>query len=311
VNPAIEAVDLTRRFGDFVAVDHVTFSIAPGTIWGFLGPNGAGKSTTIRMLCGVLAPTSGRATVLGYDVATDPERIKSSIGYMSQKSGVWPDLTVREHIELFGGIYGLSTRETHERMETWMERLGLVDSADELAARLPGGFRQRLAFVCAALPDPAILFLDEPTAGVDPISRREFWDVIGSLAETGTTIVVTTHYLDEAEHCNSLAFIHDGRIVASGTPEALKHNESFGVAIEMRAEHAGSRALTIVEGLPSVRAASLFGEALHVMVANEADGRLVYEAVANAGLQPTLPVRIEPTLEDVFAAVLSSQAGVR
>ena len=307
--PAIDAVDLTRRFGDFVAVDRVTFTIAPGSIWGFLGPNGAGKSTTIRMLCAVLAPTSGHATVLGYDVVRDPERIKSAIGYMSQKSGVWPDLTVREHIELFGGIYGLDPRETRRRMNVWMDRFGLGPSADELAGRLPGGFRQRLAFVCAALHDPQVLFLDEPTAGVDPISRREFWDVIGSLSEGGTTVVVTTHYLDEAEHCNRLAFINNGRITASGTPDELKRDSTFGRAIEIRAQHAGSRALAIVEALPYVRAASLFGEAMHVVVADEADGLRVYQAIAAAGLQPTPPVPIEPTLEDVFAAVLSSTAG--
>jgi ABC-2 type transport system ATP-binding protein len=310
MTPAIEAVDLTRSFGDFLAVDRVSFSIATGSIWGFLGPNGAGKSTTIRMLCGVLAPTAGHATVLGYDVATQPEPIKSAIGYMSQKSGVWPDLTVREHIELFGGIYGLDPKVTRRRMDVWMDRFGLGPSSDELAARLAGGFRQRLAFVCAALHDPKILFLDEPTAGVDPISRREFWDIIGTLSEGGTTVVVTTHYLDEAEHCSSLALIHDGRITANGTPDALKHDERFGTAIEIRAEHAGSRALAIVEALPCVRAASLFGEAMHVMVADEADGRLVYQAIAAAGLQPTQPVRIEPTLEDVFAAVLSSRESV-
>jgi len=300
----IEAFDLTRRFGDFVAVDRISFTIEAGSIWGFLGPNGAGKSTTIRMLCGVLTPTSGRATVLGYDVATQSEPIKSSIGYMSQKSGVWPDLTVREHIELFGGIYGMTPGETHRRMKTWMERFELEAIADELAARLPGGFRQRLAFVCAALHDPEILFLDEPTAGVDPISRREFWDVIGMLSEAGTTIVVTTHYLDEAEHCSALAFINDGRIAASGTPDTLKHDLSLGRAIELHAQQASTVALGVIERLPSVRGVSLFGDALHVMVARDADIPAVYEAVLAAGLQPSQPIIIEPTLEDVFAAVL-------
>jgi ABC-2 type transport system ATP-binding protein len=309
MNPAIVASGLTRNFGDFIAVDHISFAIESGSVWGFLGPNGAGKSTTIRMVCGVLAPTSGGATVLGYDVASQPEPIKSAIGYMSQKSGVWPDLTVREHVELFGGIYGLDTSTTRTRMQYWMERFELRPVADELAARLPGGFRQRLAFVCAALHDPKILFLDEPTAGVDPISRRQFWDIIGTLSGEGTTVVVTTHYLDEAEHCNRLAFINDGRIAATGTPDELKHDPRFGLAMEIRAPGESTKALALVEGLPFVRGATLFGDALHVMLAQEGDAVRLSQVIADAGLRASAPVAAEPTLEDVFASALSSAAG--
>jgi ABC-2 type transport system ATP-binding protein len=305
VNNAVTATDLTRSFGGFVAVDHISFSIETGSIWGFLGPNGAGKSTTIRMLCGVMLPTSGSATVLGIDVARDPEAVKLSIGYMSQKSGVWPDLTVREHIELFAGIYGMGGKQATQAEQLWMDRFDLGPVAHELAAQLPGGYRQRLAFVCAALHDPRVLFLDEPTAGVDPISRRKFWDVIGLLSEAGTTVVVTTHYLDEAEHCTRLAFISDGRLTASGTPDELKREPAFGRAFEIHAENAGSTALGVIEQLPYVRGASLFGDALHVMVADESDAPKLQAEIAAAGLNPSAPTAIEPTLEDVFASVMS------
>jgi ABC-2 type transport system ATP-binding protein len=301
---AVVADGLTRLFGDFVAVDHVSFAIDTGSVWGFLGPNGAGKSTTIRMLCGVMLPTSGRATVLGIDVARDPEAVKLSIGYMSQKSGVWPDMTVREHLELFAGIYGMAGRRAARSMDRWIDLFELGPVARDLAARLPGGYRQRLAFVCAALHDPRILFLDEPTAGVDPISRRRFWDVIGLLSEGGTTVVVTTHYLDEAEHCGRLAFINEGRITAAGTPEELKRDAAFGRAYEIRAENAGSVALALAERLPYVRGASLYGDAMHVMLEGDTNAAQLQDVLAAAGLRPSAPALIEPTLEDVFASAM-------
>ena len=305
MSAAVVADELTRRFGSFVAVDRVSFSIERGATWGFLGPNGAGKSTLIRMLCGVLTPTSGHATVLGRDVAREPEAVKIDIGYMSQKSGVWGDLTVREHVEFFAGIYGLRVRDSERRIETWMERFGLGAVRDELAARLPGGYRQRLAFVCAALHEPHVLFLDEPTAGVDPISRRTFWDVIGALSEQGTTIIVTTHYLDEAEHCDHLSFITAGRIIASGTPTELKRDRAYGHAVEIVSAQAGPAALAVVEALPFVRGASLYGDAMHVMVERPDDAALVRRAIVDAGLPAGEPMGIEPTLEDVFAVAMS------
>lgn len=212
---------LTRKFGDFVAVDAVSFEIHSGEIWGFLGPNGSGKSTTMRMLCGVLEPTSGRAQVLGYDVARDPEAVKLRIGYMSQGSSLWNDLTVEEHLNFYAGLFGLYGAPARAAVEEWIARIGLGERRTQVAGSLPGGFRKRLALACALLHRPQMLFLDEPTAGVDPVSRREFWDLIVSLADEGVTVMVTTHYLDEAEHCHQLAFIYGGRIIARGTPEAL------------------------------------------------------------------------------------------
>jgi ABC-2 type transport system ATP-binding protein len=220
----VRAEKLTRRFGDFIAVNAISFEIAAGEIWGFLGPNGSGKSTAIRMLCGVLAPTSGRAEVLGYDVARDPEAVKLRIGYMSQGSSLWNDLTVEEHLRFYAGLFGLYGSAQRDAVEEWMGRVGLTGRRDELAGALPGGYRKRLALACTLLHRPKILFLDEPTAGVDPVSRREFWEIIAGFAEEGTTVLVSTHYMDEAEHCNELALMYGGRIVAKGAPRELKRS---------------------------------------------------------------------------------------
>lgn len=220
--PAVVADRLSRRFGTFTAVDAISFEIQPGEIWGFLGPNGSGKSTTIRMLCGVLAPTSGSAHVLGYDVAREPEEVKLRIGYMSQGSNLWNDLTVEEHLRFYAGLFGLYGSRARERTDAWMRRIGLLERRAQLAGSLPGGYRKRLALACTLLHDPQMLFLDEPTSGVDPLSRREFWEIIVGLAEEGTTVMVTTHYLDEAEHCGQLALIYGGTIIARGTPQELK-----------------------------------------------------------------------------------------
>jgi ABC-2 type transport system ATP-binding protein len=222
--PAVAAYALTRRFETFVAVDRVSFEIRAGEIWGFLGPNGSGKSTTIRMLCGVLAPTSGNARVLGFDVAQDPEAVKLRIGYMSQGASLWNDLTVEEHLRFYAGLFGMHGGQARRSINEWMDRVGLQDRKTQAAALLPGGYRKRLALACTLLHQPQMLFLDEPTSGVDPISRREFWDIIVGLAEQGTTVMVTTHYMDEAEHCNRLALIYGGKLVAQGTPRELKRS---------------------------------------------------------------------------------------
>jgi ABC-2 type transport system ATP-binding protein len=224
VATTVQAEHLTRRFGDFVAVDDISFEIPAGEIWGFLGPNGAGKSTTIRMLCGVLEPTSGCAQVLGYDVARNPEAVKLQIGYMSQGSSLWADLTVEEHMNFYAGLFDIYGSARRTTLDEWTKRVGLEAWRHTLAGALPGGIRKRLALACTLLHHPKMLFLDEPTSGVDPVSRREFWDLIVSFAEEGTTVMVTTHYLDEAEHCNQLAFIYDGRIMARGSPTELKHS---------------------------------------------------------------------------------------
>jgi ABC-2 type transport system ATP-binding protein len=220
--PAIEAHDLTRRFGDFVAVDRITFDIRAGEVFGFLGANGAGKTTAIRMLTGLLAPTSGRATVAGHDVLRETERVKRDIGYMSQRFSLYEDLTVRENIQLYGGIYDLTDRQIRERTARMLARLGLEQAADEFVRALPLGWRQKLAFSVAMLHEPRVVFLDEPTSGVDPITRRQFWELIYEAAGRGTTILVTTHYMDEAEYCDRISIMVGGRIVALGTPAELR-----------------------------------------------------------------------------------------
>src|ERR1700685_868210 len=224
VNPAVVLENLVKRFGDFVAVDRVSLEIPKGQIFGFLGPNGAGKSTTIRILCGLLAPTSGRATVGGYDVATQAEDIRRNIGYMSQKFSLYDDLTVEENIEFFGGVYGVKPDVLPGRRDYVLKMAGLEDRRKSLTRLLSGGWKQRLALGCAILHEPPILFLDEPTSGVDPIARRSFWDLIYQLSESGHTIFVTTHYMDEAEYCHRIALMYGGRTIALGSPAELKQS---------------------------------------------------------------------------------------
>ena len=229
--PAITTAQLTKRFGSFVAVDSVSFQVAEGSIFGLLGANGAGKSTTIRMLCGLMAPTSGTASVAGIDISRNPEEVKRRIGYMSQRFSLYNDLTVEENITFFGGVYGLSDRELSERQKETVHLAGLEGREKVLTRELSGGWKQRLALGCAMLHRPGIVFLDEPTGGTDPISRRLFWDIINELAQAGTTVLVTTHYLDEAEYCNELVLMHAGRIVAQGSPGALKREVITGMRL--------------------------------------------------------------------------------
>ena len=224
--PAVQARALTRRFGDFTAVDRISFEVAKGEVFGFLGANGAGKTTAIRMLTGLLAPTSGEASVAGYDVSRETERIKRSIGYMSQKFSLYDDLTVGENIRLFGGIYGLPDREIRDRTDRLLERLGMQRQARELVRRLPPGWKQKLAFSIAMIHSPGVVFLDEPTGGVDPITRRQFWEMIYEAAADGTTLFVTTHYMDEAEYCDRVSIMVAGGIAALGSPQELK--DRFG-----------------------------------------------------------------------------------
>ena len=219
---AVIAENLERRFGSFVAVDRVSFQVSRGEVFGFLGPNGAGKSTTIRMLCGILAPSGGAATVAGFDVHTQPELVKTQIGYMSQKFSLYQDLTVEENIDFYGGIYRIPVETRRRRKEWVIEMSGLADHRRSLTATLSGGWKQRLALGCAILHEPPVVFLDEPTSGVDPISRRRFWDMIYDLAGRGVTVFVTTHYMDEAEYCNRLGLIYRGGLIALGTPHELK-----------------------------------------------------------------------------------------
>ncbi len=222
--PAITAEDLTRRFDDFTAVDHVSFTVDRGEVFGFLGANGAGKTTAIRMLTGLLAPSEGRARVANFDVSSEPESVKRRIGYMSQRFALYDDLTVRENARLYGGIYGLSNRRIRERTRALLDRLGFAHAADDRVGRLPLGWKQKIAFSVALLHEPEVVFLDEPTSGVDPITRRQFWELIYEAAEDGTTILVTTHYMDEAEYCDRISIMVAGRIEALGTPAELKRS---------------------------------------------------------------------------------------
>jgi ABC-2 type transport system ATP-binding protein len=298
---------LVKRFGDFTAVDHISFSTRRGEIFGFLGPNGAGKSTTIRMLCGLLRPTAGRATVAGSDVATESERVRRRIGYMSQKFSLYDDLQVIENLRFFAGLYDVSRDVVDERIRWALEMAGLRGRESALTRTLAGGWKQRLALGCAVLHHPPVLFLDEPTAGVDPISRRSFWELIHQMAAEGVTVFVTTHYMDEAEYCNRLALIFRGRMVALGTPSELKLRAIGGQLLLVEAAPLGA-ALAALHAAPGVLEAAVFGSALHVRVESEAAHGTLREWLAARGLSAG---RIEPitaTLEDVFVSLTTGQS---
>jgi ABC-2 type transport system ATP-binding protein len=305
---AIETHELTKTFGSFTAVDHISFSVPRGEIFGFLGANGAGKSTTIRMLCGLLEPTSGRSTVGGYDVQRETEMVKRSIGYMSQRFSLYDDLSVEQNIRFFGGVYGLSPAQLRDRMRWVLGMAGLRGREASLTRTLPGGIKQRLALGCAILHQPSIVFLDEPTGGVDPISRRNFWDLINELSADGTTILVTTHFLDEAEYCNNIVLINAGRLVATGSPGELKSKYITRPILEVRCENV-VRGLELIRSRPWALETSVFGTTLHVMVHQEAEGeRTVREELAAAGIGVQRIERIMPSLEDVFLYVLEHAA---
>jgi ABC-2 type transport system ATP-binding protein len=301
---AIEVRGLSRRFGDFVAVDNLSFSVTPGEIFGFLGANGAGKSTTIRMLCGLLRPTGGTALVGGIDVAKDPEAVKRRIGYMSQKFSLYELLTVDQNIEFFGGIYGLAGKRLAARRQFVLEMAGLQGREATLTRDLPGGWRQRLALGCAILHEPSIVFLDEPTGGVDPLSRRQFWDLIDRMSEAGTTVLVTTHYLDEAEHCHRIAIIQAGKLAALGTATELKQVFSDRPIIEVLAIQPVA-AMEALDRLPEVEKTSLFGTSVHAVLRSAAaPEQVVTRALEAAGLEARSVTRVMPSLEDVFLDVV-------
>jgi ABC-2 type transport system ATP-binding protein len=307
--PAVAVRELTRRFGDFVAVDHVSFDVEQGEIFGFLGSNGAGKSTTIRMLCGLLKPTSGMALVGGIDVGRDPEGVKRRIGYMSQRFSLYELLTVEENITFFGGLYGLDDDAIVSRRNFVLEMAGLRGRERTLTRDLAGGWRQRLALGCAILHEPPILFLDEPTGGVDPVSRRQFWALINQLSERGVTVFVTTHYLDEAEHCHRLALMQAGRIAALGTVHELKSAFSDRAVVEIRTP-SPMEALRALDDEPSVEKTSLFGTALHVWLRpGVGDTRPLLARFAERGLTPESVEFVQPSLEDVFMDVVERAGG--
>ncbi len=302
--PAIVVDRLTKKFGAFVAVDALTFDVAGGEVFGFLGANGAGKSTTIRMLCGLLKPTSGRARVGGADVTADPEAVKRRIGYMSQRFSLYELLTVDENIRFYGALYGLTGERFAARHGFALEMAGLKGRERDLARDLSGGWRQRLALGCAILHEPAILFLDEPTGGVDPISRRAFWRLIDDLSQGGTTVLVTTHYLDEAERCDRVAIVHAGRLAALGTTTELKMAFYDRPIVEVRADEP-VRAMTVLDGLPLVEKTSLFGTAVHAVLRSASTSvDAVRAALGAAGVAVTSIGPVVPSLEDVFLDVV-------
>jgi ABC-2 type transport system ATP-binding protein len=299
--------DLVKRFGDFVAVDHISLETRKGEIFGFLGPNGAGKSTTIRMLCGLLTPTSGRAVVAGYDVSREPESVRQNIGYMSQKFSLYNDLKVIENIRLFAGLYGVPSDTLQERIKWVLEMANLKGQENLIVGTLPGGWKQRLALGCAVLHKPPILFLDEPTSGVDPISRRQFWDLIHAMGSEGVTVFVTTHYMEEAEYCNRLALIFRGKMVALGTPTELKQKSMKGELLLVECEPLGP-AVEALQSAPNVLDAAVFGNALHLVVQN-ADSAIPEVKKYLADHQITLQriEKIRPTLEDVFVSLTTER----
>jgi ABC-2 type transport system ATP-binding protein len=297
---AVELDRLTKRFGDFTAVDGITLDVQPGEIFGFLGANGAGKSTTIRMMCGLLRPSSGTARVLGIDVAQDPEGVKRRIGYMSQRFSLYEDLTALQNIRFFGGVYGLAGAEARERERWAVDMTGLAGQEHRLTRELPGGWRQKLALACAILHRPRIVFLDEPTSGVDPLSRRLFWALIDEMAASGVTVFVTTHYLDEAEYCHRLALIHAGRLAALGGVADLKQVFAGHAVLEVACPRPAD-ALDVLSDAPWAREVAIFGTRLHVVVEDVAAGtRHIEEALAASGNVPAEVQRILPSLEDVF-----------
>jgi ABC-2 type transport system ATP-binding protein len=299
---AIEVRSLTRRFGAFVAVKDLTFDVRQGEIFGFLGSNGAGKSTTIRMLCGLLRPSSGGATVGGVDVGKNPEAVKQRIGYMSQRFSLYEKLTVDQNIGFFGGIYGLSGKPLAERREFVLEMAGLRGRESMLTGSLSAGWRQRLALGCAILHQPPIVFLDEPTGGVDPLSRRRFWQLINDLARAGTTVLVTTHYMDEAEHCQRVAIIQAGQLAALGTVPELKQMFAGRPILEVRADRP-VEAMRRLDEMPEVEKTSIFGTSVHaVLRSNGSLPRAIAERLTGSGITARCSV-VDPSLEDVFLDV--------
>jgi ABC-2 type transport system ATP-binding protein len=299
-SPSLEAVHVTKRFGAFVAVDDVSFDVRAGEVFGLLGSNGAGKSTLIRLFCGLLRPTSGTASVLGVDTAKDPEAVRRRIGYMTQRFSLYDDLSVEQNLEFYAGIYGLRGREKADRI-AWAKEIGNLRGMESKGVRLlPGGWKQRLALACSVLHRPRVLFLDEPTGGVDPLSRRRFWGLIDEMSAEGVTLIVTTHYLDEAERCDRIALMHQGRLVALGTVGDLKEVFAGRAVLEVgcpRFLEAHQR----LEAQSWVLEASLFGDRLHVVVTDPEEGkRRILDLLEKDGNTPATVERIVPSLEDVF-----------
>ncbi len=303
---AIELNGLTKRFGDFIAVDALTFVVPKGTIFGFLGPNGSGKTTCIRMLCGLLLPTSGTATVNGHDIVGDAEAVKRSIGYMNQAFSLYRDLTVEENLTFFGGIYGLSGEALKRRREEVIDLVGIQDYRDRRSGLLSGGWKQRLALAAALIHEPEVIFLDEPTAGIDPVARRALWDLLFNLAGSGKTLFVTTHYMDEAERCNEIAYIYHSKLMVQGTPNALKALPEVSPEGTRRISVATSRppnALVLLKREPFALDATLVEAEIHLLLPEDIEDSVVLAALQKGGITDASIRPIEPSLEDVFVTL--------
>jgi ABC-2 type transport system ATP-binding protein len=304
---AVVVKDLEKRFGNFLAVNRISFEVGQGEIFGFLGPNGAGKSTTIRMLCGILSPTSGSGTVAGMDITKEAEKIKSHIGYMSQKFSLYEDLTVEENINFYGGIYNIPEDKKQKRKEWVIAMSGLKEHRGVRTALLSGGWRQRLALGCAILHEPPILFLDEPTSGVDPISRRQFWDLIYDLSGKGITVFVTTHYMDEAEYCDRIGLIYRGELIALGTPEALKTRLMKEEVLDVQCSRP-QEAMELIEKNSEVQEAALFGKGIHVIVKNAVNAiNGIGQFLQDHSFEVFQIEKIIPSLEDVFVSLIEAR----
>ena len=304
---SVEVENLVKRFGDFTAVDRISFQTRTGEVFGFLGPNGSGKSTTIRILCGLLHPTSGRATVAGYDVVQSPELIRRNIGYMSQKFSLYADLTVFENLRFYAGMYGVPAADLRGRIDGALEMAGLRGRESSPTGTLSGGWKQRLALGCAVLHRPPIVFLDEPTSGVDPLSRRLFWELIQRMSDDGVTIFVTTHYMDEAEYCNRLALMNSGKLIALGTPTELKLGSIQGSLMLLDCDRLGD-AIELVRRFDGVRDAAVFGNALHLVVSDAALVPAIRAALEAAAIPVVGLHQIRPSLEDAFVALTTRHA---
>lgn len=306
----IECRDLTKKFGAFTAVDHVTFSITKGSIFGFLGPNGSGKSTVIRMLCGILEPTAGDATVAGVDVVHSADQLKGRIGYMSQKFSLYDELTTRENLTFYGRLYGMHGAALPDRMNEVIALTHLEPYLERRAALLSGGWRQRLAMGCSLLHKPSVLFLDEPTAGIDPVARRELWDLLFEFSSLGMTLFITTHYMDEAERCSHVGYIHMSRLVVSGVPDDLKQLPVVSPPRTRRLDVTCDRVtvgLQALRRLPGVRTATVFGQSMHLLVEQSLSEEAIRNRLAQAGIRDADIRPIGPSLEDVFVALTAEK----
>ena len=307
---AVTTQRLTKRFGHFTAVDHVDLLVHAGELYGFLGPNGAGKSTTLRMLCGILEPTEGGGHVLGFDLRREPERIKAAIGYMSQRFSLYDDLTAEENLTFYATVYGVPGRRRGERVQRMIQLADLVEREDVLAGRLSGGYRQRLALACALVHSPRLVFLDEPTTGVDPVSRRTFWELIRQLADGGVTVVVTTHYMDEAEHCDRLGFIYQGKLIAQGTPASIK-TETFRKPVFQIETAEPRRAAEVLAGWPDAEEVVRYGPVVRLVAAHEAlDAEAIHAVLGAAGLPGTVAA-VTPSIEDLFVSFVDRERKTR